>query len=202
MTLYFIPYLLNDYGIKYFGQLSPEPSNKFLNAILSLGLSLLAAFLASGIWGSLGWSLVLVALWGVIRIDGKYQVIPDRLHMIGALGCCFIISQGTTPYSQVLEKALFGILMIAGLWGFTKLYELIRKETALGFGDIKLFAWLAILVGTDIPFLVFVSLLVGCLGILPLMLFGRKQWLDRFAFGPCIVIAFLFIEVIHGTVSY
>jgi Flp pilus assembly protein protease CpaA len=129
--------------------------------------------------------LILVALGGLTLSDAKFQVIPDRFQLAGAIGAAgFAFLSSNAALQAKFVSAGLGLGIVAVLYGTTRLYTLLRKRDALGFGDIKLLAWLALAFGPDTFFVLIYGLLLALVAVVPLILLRQKAMRSSFAFGP------------------
>lgn len=143
----------------------------------------------------LGWTAVISALYGIVLIDMRYRIIPDRFHLIGTSGAlCIVIGQ----YDEVIfaTRTIGAILLFIVLWFISAIYGHVRKQLGLGLGDIKLFSWLTLVVGPHIISLIMISCLIGGIQI---AIFACKhkylKWRQGFAFAPCIGLATVFLHL-------
>jgi prepilin signal peptidase PulO-like enzyme (type II secretory pathway) len=133
-----------------------------------------------------GLAAVLVALVGVVRLDLAYRVIPDRFHLAGGLGALalFYVRHPTFDATAVVDLCL-GLGAVTALTAFTLLWAKLRKRDALGMGDLKLLAWLAVAFGLDgVVLTLVVGLALAAVAILPLLALKVRRLDQAFAFGP------------------
>ncbi len=181
-----VPRVVAYYGRTYFDEPRARPGFLKLGLLgLPLGCLLRFAALYYPAEALPFVALMLVALAGVILADARFQVIPDRFQVAGAFGAAGFAFHATGgPLAPKLVSAGFGLAMVAGLYGVTRLYTLIRKRDALGLGDVKLLAWLALAFGPDTFFVMAYGLGLALAVVLPLLLLRRKALHSFFAFGP------------------
>lgn len=135
-------------------------------------------------------ALMLVALTGVLLADAKFQVIPDRFQIVGAIGAAGFTWFGSWGelHSKLVAAGL-GLSLVAGLYGLTRLYTVVRKREALGLGDVKLLAWLALAFGPETFFVLAYGLGLALIAVVPLLLLRRRSLQSFFAFGPFLALA-------------
>lgn len=119
----------------------------------------------------------------VTFIDLEHQIIPDVISLSGIVAgfaLSFFIPQ--LGWRASLAGILVGggsLLLVA--WG----YHLITKKEGMGGGDIKLLAMMGAFFGWKaIPFIIFVSSLVGSVIGISLMLVQKKDSKLAIPFGP------------------
>lgn len=116
-------------------------------------------------------------------IDLEHQIIPDVISLPGiAVGfiCSFFIPQ------LGWLNSLIGIVVGGGsLLLVAFVYELLTKKEGMGGGDIKLLAMMGAFFGWKaVPFIIFVSSLVGSVIGITVMLAQRKDSKLAIPFGP------------------
>ena len=140
-----------------------------------------------------GWSIYTLELCVFLTlsipcffIDLKHYLLPDILTFpgmfLGLLGSFF--SDTRTPMSAFLGFAVGG----GFFWLLSWLYEKTRKKEGMGFGDVKLIAWLGALGGLgSVSFIIFVSSFLGAgVGIFVIAFFkGSKE--TALPFGPFLI---------------
>lgn len=186
-----VPRVVAYYGRTFFDDPKAKPGRlKLLALSIPLGTLLRFAALFYPAPALPFVALMLVALAGVILADAKFQVIPDRFQMVGAIGAAgFAYHTGAGPLEPRLVAVGVGLFMVAGLYGLTRLYTLVRQRDALGLGDVKLLAWLSLAFGPDTFFVLVYGLLLALLAVMPLLVFRRKSMHSFFAFGPFLAAA-------------
>ena len=138
-------------------------------------------------------------------IDLEHQIIPDVISLPGIVAgfifSCFIPQIGWL-------NSLIGILVGGGsLWLVATGYELLTKKEGMGGGDIKLLAMMGAFFGWKaIPFIIFVSSLVGSVIGITVMLMQKKDAKLAIPFGPFLALgAVLYIffgrQLIHWYLS-
>lgn len=145
--------------------------------------------LAAAFWVQLAFCGVLIT---VSTIDARIAVLPDALTLGGALILCPLMVWSTAlTWRDSLAGALLGFAMAGGLYLF---FHHVRKKTALGLGDVKLFLLLGGVCGWQgLPVICLVSSLTAATALVLLHLRaigngGNSSGLSIFArpiqFGP------------------
>lgn len=134
-------------------------------------------------------ALMVVALNGVFQADARLQIIPDRFQVTGAVGALGYLLVGLGLESERLVlHAMAGPGLALVLWLATLAYEQLRQRDGLGFGDVKLIAWLGLAFGLDIAPILAASVVLALLGVIPTIVLRRRSFQTSFAFGPFIVL--------------
>ncbi len=142
----------------------------------------------------------LTALWlfytGVILsiVDLKHRILPDLITIPGIFFGIFLSCfNSKIGFFNSILGALVGFL---GLFLFTKLYELIRKREAMGFGDVKYLAFIGAVVGPSGVFytLLIASIIGSFIGII-YGFFTKKGLSTSIPFGPFLAVAALFVYI-------
>jgi prepilin signal peptidase PulO-like enzyme (type II secretory pathway) len=186
-----VPNVVRHYGVTYFDWASTRkrrPLFRMLSVMAAL-LIVRALTYTSSPEVAPCMALMVVAMAGVLAADTRFQVIPDRFQIAGALGAFgFAYFHATQPETQLVlhvgTAVIVGGLLLLMNW----LYEKLRGQLALGLGDIKMIAWLALAFGPDVLLVLTYSLLVALVVMLPLLLFRVRRMASVFAFGPFLVI--------------
>lgn len=140
----------------------------------------------------------LATLIVITFIDIDHQIIPDRISLPGILVffaasifLCLTDQFSLASFIKALKHSLIGILCGGGSlllvgWG----YELIRKRSGMGGGDIKLLAMIGALVGwPGVMFTIYVASIAGTMAGCFLMIRNRKKDLSmKIPFGPFLAI--------------
>lgn len=184
------------------GRISPQyPLVELINALLTLflfmkfGLSL--AFLVLFLFCS--------AMVVVTFIDLEHQIIPDSISLSGIV-CGFIFSFFIPQLGW--RNSLIGIAVGGGsLLLVAYGYEFLTKKEGMGGGDIKLLAMIGAFFGwRAVPFIIFVSSLIGSVIGITIMFLQKKDAKLAIPFGPFLALgAILYIffgrQVIHWYLS-
>lgn len=138
-------------------------------------------------------------------IDLEHFLLPDIFTIpgifIGLTGS--FLSETRSPLSSIL-----GICIGGGFfWFLSWFYEKYRKKEGMGFGDVKLIAWLGALGGIgSTPFIIWFSGLAGALVGVFLILFKGGGRNTALPFGPFLItsafIYFYFIDELRETFPY
>ncbi|MCM2359774.1 MAG: prepilin peptidase [Geobacteraceae bacterium] len=187
--------------------ISPQyPLVEALNGLLTLFLFLRfvpsPSFLKFGPWlPFLILFLFCSAMVVVTFIDLEHQIIPDVISLPGIVAgfaFSFFIPQ------LGWQGSLLGIVVGGGsLYLVAFLYQLFTGKEGMGGGDIKLLAMMGAFFGWQaIPFIIFVSSLVGSVIGVTVMLIQKKDSKLAIPFGPFLVFgAILYIffgrQMIH-----
>jgi leader peptidase (prepilin peptidase)/N-methyltransferase len=137
-----------------------------------------------------------------VFIDLKHYLLPDVLTFPGmffALAGSFF-SETRNPLS-----AIFGLIIGGGFfWLLSWLYEKTRKKEGMGFGDVKLLAWLGALGGVgSLSFIIFLSSFLGALVGVFLIVFFKGNKDTALPFGPFLIFAgFLYYYFSNDLIPY
>lgn len=137
-----------------------------------------------------------------VFIDLKHFLLPDILTfpgmIFGVIGSFFAADR--TPLSSLLGLILGG----GSFWFLAWFYEKVRKKEGMGFGDVKLIAWLGALCGlAAVPFIVFVSSSLGALIGVVVILFFSGNRNTALPFGPFLILsAFVYLYFYDSFVVY
>jgi len=163
------------------------PAVELLMALLSLALfKQFGLSAASGIY-----FLYTAALLAIIFIDAEHQLIPDMISLPGiVVGLALAL---VNPYVG-WQDAVIGILAGGGsFYLIAWVYYLITKREGMGGGDIKLLAMIGAFQGWQaLPFVVFISSLLGTVVGIGAMVKQRKGGRTVIPYGPFLAIAALF----------
>ncbi len=192
-VLRYLPLLKEEYGHLYFSWPQGKTmaaTHKYIVAVV-LSMCMLALAYRSSVHLLPGLALIMAALGGVFVLDKEFQVIPDRLHLIGSAGVLWLwIVAGLHGHDlRIVEKLIYGPGLAAVLYASALIYEKLRKTSAMGLGDIKLFAWLGLGFGSEIVAIIFLSMIGALIWNLPQLFLKKMQSTQAFAFGPFIVVA-------------
>ncbi len=119
-------------------------------------------------------------------IDLKHYLLPD-IFTISGIFVAFagsFLSMTRTPLDSFL-----GLILGGGLfWLISYFYKKVRKKEGMGFGDVKLIAWLGSLGGlSSVPFIIWTSGLTGTLVGVFLILFKGGSRNSALPFGPFLI---------------
>lgn len=177
------------------------PIRYLLVELLSLGLSILAAF-------TFGFSLTLlfalIFIWIAIClcfIDFQHQLLPDSLTL-GLLWTGLIantgVINGSCLFTTLPNAVVSAVAAYLSLWLFIKLFYLCTKKIGMGNGDFKLFAAFGAWFGwTQLPFILIASSLMGAVfGTIYLKLTQKSQQ-TPIPFGPFLCLAGV-VSLLYG----
>lgn len=159
-------------------------------------VEMLAAVLAVMLWFFYPWQIFLIryifacALLVIIWIDIRHQIVPDLITIPGiVLGFCLAFFN---PILYWYDSAL-GIILGGGVLYLVALfYYLLTKRQGMGGGDIKFLAMIGSFLGwQSLPFVVFVSSLMGSLVGLFAMAKQKKGGQTVIPYGPFLAVAAL-----------
>jgi leader peptidase (prepilin peptidase)/N-methyltransferase len=124
----------------------------------------------------------------VIFIDIEFRIIPDRFNFGGffiALGAA--IAWGEPSWGQSLAGAALGFGMFFSLAWF---YEKYKGIEGLGFGDVKMMAWLGAWLGAvRVPEVILFASLAGVFAGLFMMFKSKQGFQTALPFGPFLAVA-------------
>jgi leader peptidase (prepilin peptidase)/N-methyltransferase len=128
-------------------------------------------------------SLWVAVLVQVIFFDLEHQLVLDRVLLPGAVAAILLsfVSSNPGPVAAILTGLVTGLVFLA----IAELGALVFKAEAMGFGDVKLSAFLGLILG---PRPTFNAVVVGVIlagvvavGLLALRLRGMR---DSISYGP------------------
>lgn len=134
--------------------------------------------------------VIAAALVAVIFIDLDHMIIPNWITLPGlALG--LVLSIAAPSLGVGFLDAIGGVVLAGGsFWLIAEVYPRLRGKEGLGFGDVKLIAMLASLLGTSAAIgIIFVGSVIGLAYGLPKLLIERDGFNTRIPFGPGLAIA-------------
>lgn len=149
-----------------------------------------------------GFLLVCILIW-----DWKYMIIPDGLVLGGAIVTAgfqlFLYFRSPFHFFSLANEFFSGLVGALIVGGFFYLMYVFSKGRWIGGGDVKLGAWLGLLVGAKMVFLLLlIAYVSGALVALTLLARKKKQLDSQLPFGPFLVLsAFLLLlwgkEIAH-----
>jgi leader peptidase (prepilin peptidase) / N-methyltransferase len=148
------------------------------------------------------WLLVGILLLAIFFADLMHMIIPDLV--VGALFLLTVayrlyLTMASIMQVQDLYFAVLGmvaaVIFLGSLWALT-------KGKGMGFGDVKLIAPIALLLGWPkiLVGLFFAFIMGGVVGII-LLLFGKKRMGQVIPFGPFIIMGAV-LSLIWGDVVF
>ena len=147
-------------------------------------------------------SLILIMIF---FIDLENFIIPDSLNFIImglALLKNFLPNFDTSLIHEINQSIIGGMVGYLSIWLIIYLYKTFKKIDGMGFGDAKLMAGIGLLFGwQSIPFVLFVSAILGLIFVLPSLLNKQKNMRSEIPFGPFIIVACL-IYFAQGDLLY
>jgi leader peptidase (prepilin peptidase) / N-methyltransferase len=141
--------------------------------------------------------LFLTCIWIVASgIDWDYQYIPDRLSLplIPLSLAIAFIAQKTTWFNlalvQSLSDATIGLLVGGGvIWSIRIVGTWYFKQEAMGFGDVKLMAYVGAFLGWENTLLcIFLASFIGSMVGVYLKITNRIEKYGHIPFGPYLTI--------------
>ena len=151
---------------------------------------------------------VLTTAHGLIMIffiDLENFIIPDSLNftIMGlALLKNFLPNFNTSLIHEINQSIIGGMVGYSSIWLIIFLYKTFKKIDGMGLGDAKLMAGIGLLFGwQSIPFVLFVSAILGLIFVLPSLLNKQKNMRSEIPFGPFIIVACL-IYFAQGDLLY
>ncbi len=135
------------------------------------------------------WALA-AALIAVIFIDLDHYIIPNWITLPG-LAIGLLISLAAPSLGVPFPDALRGVVLAGGaFWLIAEVYPRLRGKQGLGFGDVKLIAMLASLLGTYAAIgIIFLGSIIGLAYGIPKLVIERTGMDTRIPFGPGLAIA-------------
>ena len=150
-------------------------------------------------------SILVLILIMIFFIDLENFIIPDSLNftIMGlALLKNFLPNFGTILIHEINQSIIGGMVGYLSIWLIIFLYKTFKKIDGMGFGDAKLMAGIGLLFGwQSIPFVLFVSAILGLIFVLPSLLNKQKNMRTEIPFGPFIIVACL-IYFAQGDLLY
>lgn len=160
--------------------------------VLLVGTAVLAIILNGMLWQQqyrptayLNISIIFVILAIAAGIDYKSHIIPNRLLFVGILLRLLLLGAEAIWYPDYVKQSLlmsaagfvFGLLLLLVL-------TLITRH-GIGYGDVKLFAWLGLCLGmADLYYVLFYSVLFTAVAGIFLLLFKKADKKKKLPFAP------------------
>ena len=181
-------------------------SPRYFIVELITGFIFLLIYLSSDNLSSIIFLSILSLIFVMIFfIDLENFIIPDSLNFsVIALGLLknFIPNFNTSLIHEINQSIIGGIVGYISIWLIIFLYKTFKKIDGMGLGDAKLMAGIGLLFGwQSIPFVLFVSAILGLIFVLPSLLNKRKNMRSEIPFGPFIIVACL-IYFAYGDFLY
>ena len=126
---------------------------------------------------------------GIVLLDIRFQVIPDRFHIF-AISSVLLLSASnqTISYQVLLYRSLAAIITVLVLATSNAIFLKVRGRMGVGWGDIKMMAWMTLLMGHYSWAAFVVATLLSLIVVLAARVLNKKDFADYFAFGPYLVI--------------
>lgn len=142
---------------------------------------------------------LLSVLWPVGYIDFKTLKIPNRFIMIGLMFRAVILIFELLFERELLSVYLVSEAIAAGVLLLATLLCSLCIKNSIGFGDIKLFAVLGLMLGADGTWsAVFVSLFISFVTAVVLLISGKKGKKDAIPFAPSIAVGTYISIILTG----
>ena len=143
------------------------------------------------------WLIAGVGLAILATYDTKWFMLPDKVNFTVialALASATLAIFGSGNYGDSLINIAMSVAILSGLY---YVIYLISKGQWIGFGDIKLGLGLALLLSDwQLAFVaLFAANLIGCLIVVPMMLFGKLKRDAHIPFGPLLIIGTLIAQL-------
>lgn len=120
----------------------------------------------------------------ILVIDLEHQFIPDELIWLILILSTFII--GNSPFQNILAGFLAALFLL--------IINLLTKGQGMGLGDVKLAVVLGPWIGLYSSLIwIFGAFLTGGIVASILLIIGRAKWKQKIAFGPFLIISFLYV---------
>lgn len=136
-------------------------------------------------------------------IDIRHYIIPDQLSIyavpIGVMAAVLQESM-SVPGAPTWQQSVLGAVVGGGVLGAVMVgFYVIRRKEGMGMGDVKLLAMIGAFLGAwpAIPFVVFVSSVLGALVGIPMALSQRNGLGAALPYGPFLALAAI-IWLLHG----
>ena len=114
----------------------------------------------------------------------------------------FLPNFNTSLIHEINQSIIGGMVGYSSIWLIIFLYKTFKKIDGMGLGDAKLMAGIGLLFGwQSIPFVLFVSAILGLIFVLPSLLNKQKNMRSEIPFGPFIIVACL-IYFAQGDLLY
>ena len=151
-----------------------------------------------------GVSLVFVCmLLTQAYIDIRHFIIPDSLSIyavpVGIMAAVLQESMGVTG-APTWQQSVMGAVAGGGTLGLVMVvFLVVRRKEGMGMGDVKLLAMIGAFLGAwpAIPFVIFVSSVIGALVGLPMALLRKDSLGMALPYGPFLALAAI-LWLLHG----
>lgn len=145
------------------------------------------------------WLLSGVGLGILFVYDIKWYLLPDMVNFavigIGSMSALLIFLNSNDKPGTLLN-IIASVFILSGIYLILYIYS---KGKWIGFGDIKLGLGLGLLLADwELAFLaLFAANLIGCIIVLPAMIFGKLKRDSHVPFGPLLIVGSL-VAVLMG----
>lgn len=145
------------------------------------------------------WLVYIVLLAALFLYDLRWMLLPDKLVWpLIALGLYDGFLRASLLGQNYFLYTIFGMAVLAGSYGL--LYA-VSKGKWVGFGDVKLGAFMGAALGGPLAFLVLMlANLIGFLVVAPGLLAGKLTRKSRVPFGPFLIVAFIIAGLFGNTI--
>lgn len=144
----------------------------------------------------------LTTLWlfysGIVLslIDFKHRILPDVITLPGIL--IGILLSSFNPNIGWFQSLIGASVGFSGLYLLSKFYELWRKRTGMGFGDVKYLATIGSVVGCiGVFYSLFIASIIGSIVGLIYGIYSKKGLTVAIPFGPFLSIAVFCVYLFH-----
>lgn len=135
------------------GRIDPlHPAGEITGALIGLASVMAASGWRAALLAGLGLCLLATSV-----IDLKTKRLSDVLT-IAIAGLCAALAQTD---GRLMIGAIAAVAALALLEGLRRLFQLVRRRSGLGFGDVKLIAALALWLGPATPWAIVLASLLG-----------------------------------------
>jgi prepilin signal peptidase PulO-like enzyme (type II secretory pathway) len=171
-------------------------------------VELATGVLFGGVWwlyerhelSSLGvafWLVFTVLLVALSIYDLRWMILPNRLmHPLLLCGLAYVVLAVALDLSEVpFRDSIFGVMALGG--GFAALYYA-SSGRWLGGGDVKLAAWMGMILGWQLGWLaIFLGSLLGSTIFISLAPFKRWDTRRKIPFGPLLILG-VYVSLLFG----
>lgn len=159
--------------------------------IVTLAISFLycTIYKEHDIWNSIKNILLLSVLWPIAYTDYKTYRIPNSFILIGLVYRIVVLSFEIFLNPQYVWLTLLADVIAAGGLFLASVLCVLCVKDSIGFGDMKLFIVMGLLLGLDDVWgAIFLSLIISFFISAYLLITKKKNRKDAIPFGPAIVI--------------
>ncbi len=144
------------------------------------------------------------ALIASSAIDLKHRILPPQITIMSLFAGLYYNTTSSNAFATPQDAVLGVILGYILVYGLIKGYEKLRNlDTAMGEGDLKLYAMCGAWIGIDnLPFLFMASALIGIFQFLCLLPFKKNLANYELPFGPAIILSLFVFIYFNENVMY